>query len=279
MNIKICLFVLFSFLFINKISANENLSLLTFNDDKKIEAVFKKENITGTIVIYNSQKNYLTGYNHKRANTQYSPASTFKIANSLIGLSTGVVKNTDEVFFKYQGQDVFSESWKHDSSLKDAIKVSNVLAYQELARKVGKEKMLINLKKINYGNETIGSHIDTFWLDNSLKISAMQQVEFLYQLANKQLQYPQKIQQDVSEMILLDRSETWKLYGKTGWFSAENNLNTIGWFVGWVEKDKEIYAFAMNMDIKKTNKKDLEKELLKRQKISIESLKVLGIIE
>ncbi|MDR0484593.1 MAG: class D beta-lactamase [Alphaproteobacteria bacterium] len=274
LNIKTPLLLLLLLLLISK-----NLYSLTFDNDKIIENIFKKENISGTIVIYNNQSKIFTGYNYKRANIQYSPASTFKIANSLIGLSVGAVKSVDEVFFKYQGQEVFLESWKHDSNLKDAIKVSNVLAYQELARRIGKEQMLINLEKINYGNKTIGDHIDTFWLDSSLKISAVQQVEFLTKLANRELPYSKKIQEDVSNIILIDNSKNYNLYGKTGWFVLNDDLNTIGWFVGWVEKDKNIYTFAMNMDIKKASKDDFPKDLAKRQKVVIESLKALSFIQ
>ena len=35
------------------------------------------------------------------------------------------------------------------------------------------------LNQVDYGNKIIGPRIDAFWLDNTLMISAMEQIEFL----------------------------------------------------------------------------------------------------
>ena len=39
------------------------------------------------------------------------------------------------------------------------------------------------------------------------------------------------------------------LYAKTGWYMPDDRKNQIGWWVGWVEKDGKVYAFALNVDI------------------------------
>ena len=63
--------------------------------------VFARHGVNGTIVIYDVQKNGYWLHNAGRAAERFYPASTFKIFNSLIGLSEGVVKDTDEVFYRY----------------------------------------------------------------------------------------------------------------------------------------------------------------------------------
>ena len=67
----------------------------------------------------------------------------------------------------------------------DAIKVSQVPAYKELAKKIGLELMKENIEKLNYGNKNIGTEIDSFWLQGPLKINAFEQIELLSLLAQK----------------------------------------------------------------------------------------------
>ena len=75
---------------------------LNFTNSKEIEKIFQENQVKGTFVLYNPQNNSFTGYNKERAEERFYPASTFKIYNSLIGLETEVIKNGDEVFYKYK---------------------------------------------------------------------------------------------------------------------------------------------------------------------------------
>ena len=63
--------------------------------------------------------------------------------------------------------------------LRKAIAISNVPIYQELARRIGLERMKHYLKSFEYGNTDTGEIIDRFWLDGPLEISALEQVNFL----------------------------------------------------------------------------------------------------
>lgn len=248
-----------------------NLFGKEFVNNEKIGEIFKKENATGTIVIYDVENNKYIGFNEKRANKRYQPASTFKIFNSLIGLSTGAVKNVDEVFYIYDGSKMFLKSWENDMSLRSGIKVSHVPAFKQLARTIGKERMQENIKKLGYGNEYIGNEVDTFWLKGPLKINAKEQAEILAKLAKKELSYPKEIQEKVAEITVLETGKDYVLHGKTGW-ATDNVKPSIGWFVGWVEKNNKIYTFAINMDL------DDAKNLPLREKIVKESLKEIGIL-
>ena len=168
----------------------------------RLDDIFARHGVNGTLVIYDVQKNGYWLHNAGRAAERFYPASTFKIFNSLIGLSEGVVKDADEVFYRYSGEPVYLESWKADASLRSAIKLSQVPAYKELARRIGTERMQANMKKLHYGNESIGSKIDSFWLEGPLKISALEQVKLLTALARRQLPYPQKAQQQVCDITV-----------------------------------------------------------------------------
>ena len=236
-----------------------------------LDDIFASRSVNGTLVIYDVQKNGYWLHNAGRAAERFYPASTFKIFNSLIGLSEGVVKDADEVFYHYSGEPVYLESWKADASLRSAIKLSQVPAYKELARRIGTERMQANIKKLHYGNEIIGSKIDSFWLEGPLKISALEQVRLLTKLAQCQLPYQTAAQKQVCDITVLKRTDAYTLHGKTGW-AADNIKTPVGWFVGWAETKDNLYVFAMNMDLTDAAALPL------RESITMECLRTLKLL-
>ncbi len=225
---------------------------LTFAKDLKLEDYFKDYNTNGVFVLFDG-KNY-TSNDFTRAKKAFSPASTFKIFNALISLDSGVIKDEKEIFYHYKGEKVFLSSWANDMNLSSAIKYSNVLAFKQIARKIGTKTMQKYLKDLHYGNAKI-SQIDTFWLDNSLKISAKDQAFLLFKLSQDTLPLSQKAQQSVKKMIYLKDMKKLELFGKTGW----NDEQKIAWIVGFVrlKDENEFKSFALNLDI--SNFKDLYK--------------------
>ena len=53
------------------------------------------KNINGAFVLYDLNENHYIRYNEQRCRERFSPKSTFKIPNSLIGLETGVIRDAD----------------------------------------------------------------------------------------------------------------------------------------------------------------------------------------
>jgi len=153
--------------------------------------------------------------------------------------------------------------------LRDAIKISNVPVYQELARRIGLERMRENLAEIPYGNAETGNEVDTFWLKGPLQISAVEQSEFLARLALGELPFPTAVQQSVREIVQLEQGDDWILYGKTGWTTTPDP--DIGWWVGWVVKDQGVFSFALNIDM--PDKTDVAK----RVELGRACLEALGI--
>lgn len=250
---------------------------LDFQASPAVAEIFNKAKVTGTFVLYDPSEQRLTGYDQKRAETRFIPASTFKIPNSLIGLSSGSVSSVDEVFYHYDGKPKFLKSWEHDMGLREAMKTSNVNAYQLLARRIGLERMQKNITMLNFGNADIGKSVDTFWLDGPLKISAVEQTAFLARLAQGQLPYPAAVQAAVRNITKLEEGDDWVLHGKTGWTSKDKP--GIGWFVGWVEQAGKIYSFALNIDVvQDTAPPALPTALPKRIEIAKASLQALGLL-
>ena len=106
------------------------------SDTAKLAAVFERHNVTGTIVVESLLGDRTFVHNPERASIEYSPASTFKIPNSLIALGLGVV-DSRESLFEWDGEDKGRSQWNQDQTLESAFKVSCVWCYQEIARDVG----------------------------------------------------------------------------------------------------------------------------------------------
>ncbi len=216
------------------------------NTQKELDAIFSEAGVQGTFVLFNVSTNHFVYHDKARASTRFIPASTFKIPNSLIGLSTGAVNSVDEVL-PYGGKPQHRKSWEHDMGLRDAIKISNVPVYRELARRIGLQTMRENVSRLDYGNAEIGDVVDLFWLNGPLKISALEQTKFLARLAQGDLPFSSEVQQQVREIAMLEEGDGWVLYGKTGW--EVKSTAHIGWWVGWVVKDQQIFSFAVNIDM------------------------------
>lgn len=248
-------------------------------DNSGLDKLLKSCN--ATLVIYNQNTSKYIRFNSERAAKRFMPASTFKIPNSLIGLETGVIPDSNYVI-KWDGKPGFIKEWDHDQTMKSAIYYSVVWYYQELARRVGREKMQYWLNQINYGNKTIGNKEDYFWLDNSLKISANEQVEFLKKFYRGKLPFSKR-SLDITKAILPEEDfKNAVLKSKTGTGKYEDG-HYIAWLVGYTNKvqrkkdkgqssESNLYFFAFNVDAKNFNEAvDL------RSKIKSAMLDYLGV--
>jgi len=216
-----------------------------WRDSPAITQLFKKEGVTGTFVVHDVALDTDTGHDRQRAATRFIPASTFKLPNSLIALSTGAVASVDEIV-PYGGKPVARPEWARDMGLREAIKISNVPVYQEVARRIGLERMRAALVRMNYGNMDTGTVVDRFWLDGPLTISALEQTVFLAKLAQGQLPF-ENVHMDAVRAIARQDGPA-ELYAKTGWGKRPGQPD-IGWWVGWIKKDGKLYTFALNIDI------------------------------
>lgn len=226
-------FILFSFnsCSVNKAKIDNNLK--KYFDAKKVDGCFTMlNNIDGEIRVYNMALDTF----------RFTPASTFKIANALIALQTGIV--TDEnMKIKWDGINRTNKEWNKDLSLKEAFKVSSVPHFQEIAREIGSDTMKHWIDTLSYGNKNMQGPIDSFWLNNQLKISPDEQLGFLKKLYFDQLPFRKTVQQAVREMMLQEDNTMYKLSYKTGW-GFDEQKNNIGWVAGWIEENRHVYFFV-----------------------------------
>jgi beta-lactamase class D len=212
-------------------------------------------NTRGAFVLYDLKNDRYLRYNEERCRMRFSPKSTFKIPNSLIGLETGVISDADYVIQwnrqKYPPQDNWTEEpfkhWAQDHTLRSALKYSVVWYYRELALRVGERRMKKYVREFAYGNQDISGGIDNFWLNGGLKISADEQVEFLKRFYAGRLPVSRRSLEIVKDILVLEQTPAFKLSAKTGGGSIAAGTY-IGWFVGYLETQGNVYFFACNLE-------------------------------
>ncbi|MET3497515.1 class D beta-lactamase [Variovorax boronicumulans] len=208
---------------------------------------FKEAGVRGTWVVFDSATSKLSVVDRRRAEKRYSPASTFKIPNSLIALETGAVKDIEEIL-PYGGGTYKRKEWERDMNLHDAMRVSHLPIYREVARRIGMARMNEWIARLHYGNETLGPEVDQFWVNDKLKISAVEQVRFLMRLAQHSLPMSMRSQDMVREITQIEKTPTHALHGKTGWH--ETPTRSLGWWVGWIaQANGSVQSFALNIDM------------------------------
>ena len=181
----------------------------------------------------------------ERVALRLPPCSTYKIPHALIGLETGILTGPDHRF-PYEGERRPIADWERDHSLRSSMYYSVVPIYKWLAGKIGPERMQTWLDRFEYGNRDISSGLTSFWLGESLEISAQEQVEFLQRLVEGRFPVASRSRDIVSEITLLERFADGEYHGKTG--SRFKNGNwTLGWWVGWITRGSDRYVFAGNL--------------------------------
>lgn len=209
-------------------------------------------------------------HNNFRANQRFSAASTFKILNTLIALEEKAISGKDDVL-KWNGHVDDVPDWNRDQTLEDAFKVSCVWCFQELARRVGAEKYRKYVRESAYGALREPFEETTFWLDGSLQVSAMEQVNFLEKVYRRALPFSLSSYETLQHIMLVEQTPTFTMWAKTGWATRENP--STGWYVGYVETSGEVWFFATNIDVHD------EKDLPLRQKLTRAALQAKGIME
>jgi beta-lactamase class D len=207
---------------------------------------FPAAGVEGTLVLMKQGAGKLEVFNTSRARTGYLPASTFKILNSLIALETGVSAGPETVF-PWDGKEHPFAAWNKDLTLSEAFAASSVPVYQNIARRVGKEQMAHFVEAAKYGNADIGGDVDTFWLEGNLRVSAMEQVDFLQRLYEERLPFSKKTMDVVKDIMAQDKGVDWVIRSKTGW--AARVVPNVGWWVGWLERKGDVWFFACNIDM------------------------------
>lgn len=199
--------------------------------------------------------------------TQESPCSTFKIALSLMGFDSRILKNENVPEWQYKDEyKAEFDFWRCEQTPKSWIKKSCIWYSQVLTSILGPEKFQNYVNSFCYGNKDVSGNpgkndgLSRSWLCSSLKISPIEQIEFLKKLLKKTLPVSEYAHEQTQNLLYIsDFADNWKLYGKTGggiypanqpvrsslgedanhvssvgWFARRSCVSSVGWFVGWI---------------------------------------------
>jgi len=216
-------------------------------EDESLKTYFDSAGAKGCFGLFNNSQNNFIIYNLSRyRDSAYTPASTFKIVNALIGIQTGVIRDENMVI-KWDGVKRWNEDWNKDLTMKEAFAVSSVPYFQEVARRIGHDTMQLWIDSLGYGNRDISGPIDSFWLNNHLKIKPDEELGLVKKLYFDQLPFFNRTQDMVQSVMLREQNSNYKLYYKTGWGFPGNGLE-LGWVVGWIEENRHPYFFVLNIE-------------------------------
>ncbi|WP_252254972.1 penicillin-binding transpeptidase domain-containing protein [Clostridium sp. ZBS12] len=212
----------------------------------------------GCAVFYLSSSNTYKIYNAEIAQERRSPCSTFKIISTLAALENEVITNDNSKRY-WSGEKFWNESWNKDMMLNEAFKTSCIWYYREIINEIGMKKMQSFVSNLGYGNEDISDwegklnknnnnrSLTGFWVESSLKISPLEQVDVLYRIFGEDSEYREEnIETLLSVMELEDQQDNITVYGKTG-YGRLKSVSLDSWFIGLFESGNERGYFAVRL--------------------------------
>ena len=186
--------------------------------------------------------------------TRYAPESTFKIALSLIGFDSGILKSESKPSWSLpKGTDPYINVCKGDHDPRTWMRDSCLWYSRILTTKLGMKKFQDYVTKFSYGNMDLAGGLTSSWVSSSLKISPEEQTVFLQKLVDRKLPISSASYDKTKKiMFIQEMAGGWKLYGKTGngkQFDKEGSKTDLqhGWFVGYIEKGNRRIVFASHM--------------------------------
>lgn len=211
-----------------------------------LEDVFR--GYDGCFVLYDRAQDTWQIYNEEAAVTRIPPASTYKIYSALFALESGAITEESSLI-PWDGTPYQYEQWNKDQTLITAMQDSVTWYFQALDQKTGYTAINDYIQQIGYGNQRIGNDISSYWLDSTLKISPIEQVESLQKLYDNQFDgfaFSEENMEAMKKTLLLSSDSQGTLYGKTGTIETGGE-NVCGWFIGYLEQEDNTYFFATNI--------------------------------
>ena len=153
----------------------------------------------------------------------YAPLHTFFAVPTLIGLDRGYINHN-------------ASTW---------VSTDSVGYYQSVIEKIGRADVLKTIDSLHYGKGIVSNDLSNFWKDQSLRITADEQLGFIKKLYFNQLPFQKRSQDIYKKMILKEDNASYKLSYING---TETGETPAQWLVGYVEENKHPYFFVMHIN-------------------------------
>ncbi len=226
-------------------------SLNNIREDAGLEKYFQETRAEGCFGLFDNGTGEFTIFNTPRfRDSTYLPASTFKVISSLVAIETGIAKDSAFVI-PWDSIPRAAAEWNQALTLQEAFRHSAVPAYQQLVRRLGKDTLQHWLDTLGYGSLhtrfVIPDRVDTFWLDNSLKVTADEQLGLMKKLYFGQLPFQPRSQRIVRHMMRMEDNANYTLSYKTGTGTTDDR-HTLSWITGWIEENRHPYFFVLQLE-------------------------------
>lgn len=190
---------------------------------------------------------------------RYTPASTFKIALSVMGFDAGFLQDahTPTLPFRDGYVDWGGDNWRQPTDAVRWLKYSVVWFSQQITHSLGEQRLQRYANSFGYGNADFSGDpgkdngLERAWISSSLKISPLEQVAFLKKLVNRELPVtPHALDLTLSVVEKTALPGGWEVQGKTGMAyprqadGAFDEAHPYGWFVGWAGNGERKLVFA-----------------------------------
>lgn len=199
----------------------------------------------GSFVLYDLKEDRWSVYHMEQATLRTAPNSTYKIYDALFGLEEGII-TPDASYMAWNGSNYPFEAWNKNQNLYSAMQSSVNWYFQELDKQMGLPTIQNYIRNIGYGNQNIYADPSSYWLQSSLKISPIEQVELLIALYHNTFAFAPENIDAIKDSICLFSSEDKNFYGKTG-TGCVDGQDINGWFIGFLEVPDNTYFFATHI--------------------------------
>ncbi|GAB2552453.1 BlaR1 family beta-lactam sensor/signal transducer [Gracilibacillus alcaliphilus] len=206
------------------------------------------DNYQSSFVLYDVQADTYHIHNKDHSTTRISPDSTYKIYIGLFGLEEGVI-TSEQNTIEWDGTKQPFDKWNENQNLATAFAHSVNWYFQEIDKETGQKAIQSYIQQIHYGNQDMSGGLDQYWLESSLKISPVEQVELLQSFYNNTFNFQGNNIQTIKNALQIEEKDGAVLYGKTGTGNV-NGKGINGWFIGFVETETNTYFFATNIQDK-----------------------------
>ena len=199
----------------------------------------------GSFVLYDLENDTWSIHDMEHATLRVAPNSTYKIYDALFGLEEGVI-TPENTFIAWDGKNYPFDTWNTDQTLQSAMSNSVNWYFQSLNEQLGVPSVNKYIQQIKYGNENMSGNFSSYWMESSLKISPIEQIELLTKLQNNSFGFAPENVNAVKDAIFLSSSDAGTFYGKTGTGRVDGQ-DVNGWFIGYIETADNTYFFATNI--------------------------------
>jgi beta-lactamase class D len=190
--------------------------------DAAIEPILEKEGLKGSFALLeNGTESFIIHNLSAYKDSAIAPLNTFFLIPTLIAIDKGYIQTNPQ-------------TW---------LSTDAASSYHELIKKIGRASLIEAIDSLHYGKGLISADSTNFWNNNSLRITADEQLGFIKKLYFNQLYFQKRSQDLLKKMLLKEDNANYKLsYIAT----SDTTKNNASWVLGYIEENKHPYFFVLS---------------------------------